>query len=141
MGENKQPRTGRAGDLVPPSATTTSKAFQEAKNTRWSKARDRSALLHVASQASCANEHAEPSSASYRACSRPTKTCSSRAYCGDSPGETRRSYLLQGSLVVGVSPKSIHPNRVAPTLSIPLYGFRVSIDAVAPIRDQRSCLL
>lgn len=113
MGEIKQPRRGRAGDAVPPSATTAKTyiralqpVVQEAKNTRGTR-QIPSAIISFqhAIIAGCLRDIASSRSASYKACTTPNETCSRAPTAGVSPGETRRSYLLQGSLMVDVSPR------------------------------------
>jgi hypothetical protein len=108
MGE--QASQAGVGFVVPPSATT----FNQFRRLKILPKRLRgtrqigSATVHVASQASCRCHDCLPCFAfpsastclSYRACTRPTKRAlvdSLRAYCGGTPGETRRSYRLQGS--------------------------------------------
>lgn len=108
MGEIKQPRRGRAGDAVPPSATTVKTyiqpVVQEAKNTRH-------ATDLICNRFMSTRDYCWLRTGHCILCPRRTKRVHaqrnvlSRAYYGVSPGETRRSYLLQGSLMLDVSPR------------------------------------
>ena len=79
-------------------------AVQEAKNTRHATdliCNNMSPARRLLAVTLYGTFH--PLSASYNA--HAQRNVLLRASCGAFPGETKRSYLLQGSLVVGVSPR------------------------------------
>jgi hypothetical protein len=113
MGE--QASQAGVGFVVPPSATT----FNQFRRLKILPKRLRgtrqigSATVHVASQASCRCHDCLPCFSSSICVSkgrteralaqRNVHLSPLRAYCGGTPGETRRSYLLQGSKGLAMS--------------------------------------